>query len=80
MSSNVDVESVKKWISELVKIDGYNIYYHPENIDRPYYKVKVGKFYNHKRYYVKTLNEQKYITYQKKNEITLFEVGTYKII
>jgi hypothetical protein len=75
-----DLESIKKWKSELVKIDSYNIFYHPDAPDKPYYKVKVGKFCKHKRYFVKSLNEHKYITYQKKNEITLFEVGTYKII
>ena len=80
MSSTSDLDSIIKWKNELVKIDSYNIYYHPETPDKPYYKVKVGKFYKHKRYYVKTLNDTKYITYKKKNDVVLFEVGTYKTL
>jgi hypothetical protein len=47
-----DVDSVIKWKAELIKIPAKNIYVHPDNLIRPYYIVKVGKFPKYKPYAV----------------------------
>lgn len=47
-----NVEDIIKWKAELIKIPVKNIYVHPDNLTRPYYIVKKGKYYQHKPYAV----------------------------